>query len=62
MRNLREYPITKDEVLDCLNRHRALVAIEADEGIIGSIEALLLDEAIKIVESVHSPSRRGGFQ
>jgi hypothetical protein len=47
MRNLAEYPLTRDEVLECLNRLRA----ELNPELIGDMTPLILRHAISVIES-----------
>ena len=47
MRNLLEYPITRDEVIECLTKLRESIL---EEGCIGDMRPLLLTVAIKEME------------
>lgn len=50
MRNLQEYPITVDEVIECLKDLKKALSPEITQ-LCGDMRPLLLDEAIKIVEA-----------
>ena len=47
MRNLLEYPVTHEEIIECLERHRDEAR---DSNLIGNIDAMLLDLAIAAVQ------------
>lgn len=47
MRNILEYPVTHEEIIECLERHRD---IARKSEAIGSMDALLLDLAIAAVQ------------
>jgi hypothetical protein len=55
MRNLLEYPVTRDEVLECLTRLRA----DLNPELIGDMTPVLLDHAIAIVKTAFD--LRDGF-
>lgn len=45
MRNLKQYPITTEEVIERLDRLKS----ECDEDLFGDMTPLLLDEAMRII-------------
>lgn len=52
MRNLLQYPVTKQEIIDCLTELSNTVG-KTDQGIAcGDMRPTLLQEAIKIIENV----------
>lgn len=51
MRNLAEYPITLDEVIECLNGLKLEAMAEAVENLsYGDMRPLLLEHAIKVIK------------
>lgn len=55
MRNLLDYPVTRDEVLECLNRLRA----DLDPALIGDMTPVLLSHAIAVIKTAYE--LRDGF-
>lgn len=52
MRNTLEYPVTKEEILECLKLiQRNIMKWNSKENSVGDMRALLLAEAIKIIEA-----------
>jgi len=47
MRNLKEFPITKDEIIDCL---RQLQEDIIKEDLVGDMRPILLEEAMDIIK------------
>ncbi len=57
MRNLLRYPITTEEIVSTLTRLRDEAQREIEEkGIIGSVEALVLDAAIERIKAEVKPA------
>lgn len=50
MRNTVEYPITKDEIVDCL-REFITECVQGKTGLIGDIRPILLQKAIDIIQT-----------
>ena len=55
MRNTEEYPVTKEEIINCLH---SLASQISEEGAIGDMRPLLLQEAIAIISAAHTPQQR----
>lgn len=52
-RDLVRYPITTDEIIECLRQHReAIRDIDYEQGVCGDIDDLLMMKAIRIIEAV----------
>lgn len=50
MRNLVQYPITPEEVIESLGRNQAYIA-EKSEGLIGAMDPILLETALSVVKT-----------
>lgn len=50
MRNLDQYPITKSEIVDCMNK----MISECDPDLIGDMRPLLLGRAVEIIEGANT--------
>ena len=60
MRNLAEYPITREEIVECLEQIGAEIQRMNEEQLAcGDMRPLLLDRAIRMVKAYTSPPLLG---